>query len=139
MFEDGLLAFAEHLPGHDIRVVFESADEDLVALVDICLAEREREGIETVRCTFGEDDLIAALGMDEVRYHLSRLFVMTRRYLTQMMHATVNITVPRGISFHDGIQHGLRLLTRGGVIQVHQFSSVYLLFQYWKIGSVHGL
>jgi hypothetical protein len=56
-----------------------------------------------------------------------------------MMHTPMDIAVPRAVRFHNRINHLLGLLARRRIIQVHQIPSVYLLFQYRKIFSIHGL
>ena len=72
--------------------------------------------------------------MKEVRHGLARLLVVLRRHLAQMVHTAVDVCIPMGIGFHDGIQHHLRLLTRCCIIQIYQALAVHLLVQYGEIG-----
>ena len=76
--------------------------------------------------------------MQEVRHSLARLLVVLRRHLAQVVHTAVDVRIPMGIGFHDGIQHHLRLLTRCRVIQIYQALAVHLLVQYGKIGDQSG-
>ena len=131
------LALTEHLPRYNVGMVLYGRYDNLVALVNESLTERESQGIETVRRAFREDDLVATLRSDERCHSFSRLLMFHRCYLAQMMHAAVDIAVPMGVSLRDGIYHRLRLLARSGIIQVHQGASVYLLVQYREICSVH--
>ena len=56
--EDGAGPFAEHLPGDDIRVVFEGGDEDFIAGLDAA-GKREALGdqVDGIGGAGGEDDL----------------------------------------------------------------------------------
>ena len=109
-------------------MMFQTTYDDLVAFMDKCFSQGEGKSVQTVGRTFGEHDLIAALGTDKISHFLPCRFMMHGRYLTQMVYTAVDITVPRAVRLHDRINHRLRLLTRRRVIQIHQRPTVYLLF-----------
>ena len=99
MAQHGFLALTEHLPGNDVRMVFQTAYNNLIPFANKRFSKGESQGIEAVGRSLREDDLIATLCPDEIRHFLPCLFVLTRRYLTQMMHSAVDIAVPMGVSF----------------------------------------
>ena len=133
----GFLTRTEHLPRHDIGMVFHGTHDNLVALMDAGLSKTKRQGVNTIRRALGEDNLVTTLRADECSHGLTRLLVFHRRYLAQVVHSPVDITVPPAIRLLYGVYHHLRLLTRRGIIQIHQLPSVYPLFQYRKIFSSH--
>ena len=54
------LLVAEHLPGHDVRVVLQSGDQDLVAGSDILAAVGLGDQVNAFGGAAHEDDLVRA-------------------------------------------------------------------------------
>ena len=63
--EPGALLLAQHLPGHDVRVVLETRDEDLVAPADPRPAVRLRHEVDRLGRAPDEDDLLRLGGVQK--------------------------------------------------------------------------
>ena len=117
-FGAGLLAY--HLPGHDVRVVFQMSDQDFIAGPQ----QRPRIALRHQVDRFGgsaqEDDFVARARVDEARQAISRALVQGRGFLAQGVHAAMNIGVVMPFVVIHCIDHALRALRRGAVVQVGQ-------------------
>ena len=56
--QHGALLGGELLPGHDVGVVLEMRDDDLVALVDVAAAPRLGDEVDALRRAAHEDDAV---------------------------------------------------------------------------------
>ncbi|MNS92519.1 hypothetical protein D3C72_1266610 [compost metagenome] len=115
----GAGALAHQLPRHDIGVVLHRADQDLVARAQ-ALAKACCHQVDRLGRAAHEHDFLAPGGVDQVSHRVARGLVGIGGALAQGMHAAVDIGVERGIVMRFGIDHALRLLGGGGVVQIDQ-------------------
>ncbi|MCY1203121.1 hypothetical protein D9M72_146200 [compost metagenome] len=117
--QQGAGALARQLPRHDIGMVLHRADQDLVARAQT-LAESCRHQVDRLGGAAHEHDFFAPGGVDQVSHCVARGLIGICGALAQGMHAAVDIGVERGIVMRFGIDHALRLLGGGGVVQIDQ-------------------
>ena len=112
--------FADHLPGNDVGVMFESRDQNLIARLHARADERLRNEVDGLRRTAHEDDLFRVTRIDESANHIASAFVGVRRALTQGVHATVDVGVVVFVIVADRLDHLAGALAGGGVVQIHE-------------------
>src|SRR5215831_5708128 len=83
-------------------------------------AIRLGDQIDAFRGATNEDDLARIRSMKEALYFGSGIFKQLRRALAQLVYTAVDIGVIRAVQARDRVDHGLRFLRGGGVIQVDQ-------------------
>ena len=131
------------LPRHDVGVVFHLADDNLVALLHLALAERlchEVDGLGGATC---EDNLFYLAGVDETAHPLTGSLMEVGGLLREIVDATMYIGIHVQIFVAHGIEHTQRLLRCGGVVEVDQRSAIDLARQNGEVltdgmGIVHG-
>ena len=123
------LLLADELPRDDVRVVLHLGDEHLVALADIRAAERLRDQVDGLGRAAHEDDLARVRRVQELLHLVAGLLVGARRPLAQQVHAAMDVGVVLGVAAHHRVDDGLRLLRRGGVVEIDERLAVDLLVQ----------
>ena len=116
----GARAFAEHLPRHDVRVVLQLADYDVVARLHEAAAPSVSHGIERRRSTRRKDDLLGLRGTDERRDARPRLLVTLGHLLREAVHPAVDVGVVQAVQLVDRVDHAPRLLGRGAAVEVDE-------------------
>ena len=116
----GALALAQKMPRHDVGMMLHDREHDLVAGLDALAAERIGDEIDRFRGVAGEDDLFLAPGIEEGRDLLARALVGLGRLIGEIMQAAMHIGVLRRIGLMQPVEHGVRLLRRGGVVEIDQ-------------------
>ena len=111
---------AELLPRHEVGVVLECGNQDLVALAHVRPAERECNEVDRLRSVSHEDDLVGARCAHEAGDRFACLLVEPCCALGEFVDAAVDVGVVVRVEARDGIDHGLRLLRAGGGIEVDQ-------------------
>ena len=94
--------------------------DDLVALADLRHAEAVGDGVDRLGRRFGEDDLFDAAGIQEAAHRLARLLIGVGRGVRQEMQAAMHIGIFVGIGMLNRVDHDLRLLRRGAVVEIDQ-------------------
>ena len=87
----GLLA--QHLPGHDVRVMLEMGNEHLIARLEQGTSIALRDQIDGLGRAAHEHDLARRTGVDEARDALACALIQRRRFLAQRMHAAMDVGV----------------------------------------------
>ena len=112
--------FAMEVPGHDVGVVLEDGDDDLVALPDPHAAEGLRDEVDPLRRGAREDDLLDRRRVDEAADRLARMLVGLGRGIGEEVQAAVDV----GVFVRIGVRHArrdrLRLLRRGAVVEIDE-------------------
>src|SRR5262249_31258577 len=121
--------FRKHLPRDDIRMMFESGDEDLVTGVNEFATIAVSDKIDALSGPAGIDDLARFGGIDESLDFDLRVFVFARCELAQIMHATVHIGVLFGIVAQETVDHDPGLLGSCCVVEIDQPASVDFLVE----------
>ena len=136
-FQHHALTFAQQVPRHDVGVVFHDRKNNLVA----CLQARGRPSIghqiDAFGGTCGEDDLVLS-PVQKARNLAANGFIAVGGKVGQIVQATVNIGIFVRISLGYRIDHHLRLLRRGPVVQIDQGLAIHLPVQDRKISADAG-
>jgi len=130
--------FTEDLPGNDIGVTLEDRDHDLVVGFDMRSAIGLRNEVDRFSGSAREDDLARQRSVDEPANRLAGIFVGAGRFLAQLMQPAMNVGVLLAVEPGQAIDHCLRLVGGGGVIEVDQRAAVDLAPQDWKIATDRG-
>ena len=115
-----LLLLAEQLPRHDVRMVLERGDDDLVAFADALPAEGLGHEVDRLGRAADEDDLAGLGGVDERADLLARLLVGVGRLDRERVHAAVDVRVGPSVDVGDRLDDGLRLLRRRRVVEIDE-------------------
>ena len=114
----GLLA--HHLPGHDVGVMLQAGDEDLIPWLEA----RARIGLRDQVYPFGgapnENDLASRACVDEAPDALPRSLVSLGCGLAESVHTPVNVRVRVGLVVFNRSQYAQRSLRRGGAIKIDE-------------------
>ncbi len=127
--EDRALLLTEHLPGHDVRVVLQRRNHDLVTRPHRPPAVGLGHEVDPFGGATHEDDLARLRRIQEPLDPRAGSFVRLGGALTQPVHAPVHVGVVRRVVAREGIDHGLRLLGGRGVVQVDERFAVHLLVE----------
>ena len=110
----------DQLPRHDVGVVFEPGEQDLVA----ALQARTRVGLRHEVDGFGgaarEDDLARGGGIHEPAHAFARVLEHLGRFLAQQVHAAMHVGVMQLFVVVDRGDDAGRALRRGGAVEEHQ-------------------
>src|SRR5690606_22857640 len=123
----GLLA--DELPWHDVRVVLQRGDQNLVARLESRSRVALRNEIDRFGRAANEDDFLSVASVEEVAHDIASAFVGIGRPLTQCVYAAMHVRVIALVVGAHGVDHRLRSLARGGVIQINERLPVHLLTQ----------
>src|SRR5690606_8664777 len=107
-FRAGL--FAYELPRHDVRMVFEVRDENLVAWSETRAAPALRDEVDGGGRPTGEDDFRSRGRVDEGDQRIARTFVGFRRAMAERMHAAVYVRVVGALVLCHFLDDALGLL-----------------------------
>ena len=114
------LALAQEMPRHDVGMVLHDREHDLVAGLDALAAERVGDQIDRLGGVSGEDDLFLALGIEKGAHLLARALVGIGRGVGEVMQAAMHVGIFGGIGVLEALEHCLRLLRRGGVVEIDE-------------------
>ena len=120
---------AQHLPRHDVGVVFHFRNENLVALPDVGPAPGLGHQIDGLGRAAHEHDFLRAARVEERTEGRARALVGRGGALAQSVHAAMDIGVIEAIVVVQRLDHRRRLLGGGGVVEVHQRLAVHHLAQ----------
>ena len=127
------LLFAQHLPRHDVRVVFHRRDQYLIAGSHVRAPVGLRYQVDGLRRPARENNLARLRRVHEGPYRFSRFLELLRRDLRQIMHAAMNIRVFALVVPHQRVDHRPRFLRCGRVIEINQRMPMHLRVQDRKI------
>ena len=101
--------------------------------LDALAPERVGDEIDRLGRVAGEDDLFLAPGVEKGRDLLARALVGFGRLVGEIMQAAMHVGVLRRVGLLQAIEHGARLLRRGGVVEIDERLAVDLHRQDRKI------
>ena len=128
----------EQLPGHDVRVVLEARDDDLVAGGEPRAPVRLGDEVDRLGRPADEDDFRGRGRVHEAARLLARALVQRGRLLRQRVHAAVHVGVMGARVVRDGVDDRRRLLRRGGVVEVGEGMAVDPARERGKVGAHAG-
>lgn len=132
------MALAQEVPGHDVGVVLHDREHDLVALLDVGLAPGRCHEVDGLGDIAGEDDFFTTRRVDEFRYLAARALVSLGRGIGEIVQAAVHVGVLALVGFRHAVEHRIRLLRRGGVVEIDQRLAINLHRQRGEILSHAG-
>ncbi|MNS69805.1 hypothetical protein D3C72_1031330 [compost metagenome] len=135
----GAGAFGNQLPGDNIGVVLQGAEDDLVPYLEFAHAPALGHQIDRLGGAAGPDHLVAAGRIDKAGDRLAGCLEGAGGAAAQGMGGAVYVGVVGPIVVSDGVQHRLRLLGGGGVVQIDQRVAVHLLRQGRKLATQLGV
>ena len=136
--QDGPFLLGDHLPGHDVGVMFQRGEDDLVARLQELPPVGLRNEIDAFRRAAHEDDFFGRRCAEKRLYLLPRLLVGVGRTGRQRVGAAMDVRVVAGVKVRNGVDHALRLLRRRGVVEPDQRPAVDLLIEHGKIAANRG-
>jgi hypothetical protein len=107
----------QHLPGHDVGVVLEPRDHDLVALVHVPPAPRLRDQVDAFGRAAHEHDLVRRRRVDEAADTLPSGLVGIGRARRERVRTTVDVGVLVLVEVFQPIDDGLRLLRGRRIVE----------------------
>ena len=123
------LGGSQLLPRHDVGVVFEVADDDLVTRTDVLAAPAFGHQVDGLGGAAHKDDFVHIRRVDEFLHPLTGAFVGVGGAGGEFMRGAVDVRVFVLVKIRDAVDDGLRLVGRGGVVEPHQRLAVHPLAQ----------
>ena len=136
--QGGALFRRQLLPRHDIGVVLEVRDDDLVAAADELAAKGIGDQVDAFGGAAHENDFIGRGGAEEVGHLGARRLIGVAGARGQRMGGAVDVRIFVRIKIRHAIDHGLRLVGGGGIVEPHQGLAVDPFRQHGKIAP-HGV
>ena len=131
----GALGRRKLLPGHDVGVVLQVADDDLVALADVLRAPALGHEVDGLGGAAHKDHFVHIGRVDELLHALAGAFVGVGGACGQFMGSAVDVGVLVLIEVRDAINHRLRLVRGGRVVKPHQLAAVHALGEHGKVAA----
>jgi len=111
---------AQHLPGHDVGMMFQVRDHDLVAFAHVLLAVGLGDQVDAFGGAAHEDDFFGLRCPDELGDLLARAFVGIGRASGEFVRGAVDVRVLVLVEVREPLDHRARLLRRRRVIEPDQ-------------------
>ncbi len=137
--DHGAGALGDQLPGDDVGVMLQGAEYDFIPRPQLAHPPALGHQIDRLRGAAGPDHLVAARGIDKAGHRLAGIFEGPGGPAAQCVGGTVYVGVVGSIVVIDRIQHRLRFLGGGGVVQIDQRVAVDLLCQGRKLAAQQGV
>ncbi len=132
--QHGAVALAQEMPGHDVGMVLHDRQHDLVARLDP-RAERRGDQVDALGRALGEDHIVRGRRIEESAYGFARSFVGLGRLVRQRMQAPVHVGIGGAHLVRHRIDHGVRLLGAGGIVEIDERMPVHLPGQDRELGA----
>ena len=120
---------AQHLPGHEIRVVLEPRRQHLVTGPDPEPPERLRDQVHRLGGAAREHDLGGVGGAEKATHGVAHALEPLRGGDAERVHGAVDVGGVTRVDAAHGLQHGVRLLRGRGAVEVDQRMAVHALRQ----------
>ncbi len=114
----------ELLPRHDVGVVLELRDDDLVARADVAAAPALGDEVDALGRAAHEDDLSGDGALRNAAHLVARAFVGVGRARRQRVGGAVDVRVLVLVEVREAIDHALRLLRGRGVVEPDERAAV---------------
>ena len=128
-------AFGDHLPRHDIGVMFGNADQNFVTRLQSRQSPAMRNHIQGHCRARSQHNLVSRGRADKSGNFLAHSFIGIGRRFRQKMQAAMHIRIGVSIGRHQSIHHLLRFLRRCCRVQIYQWLAMNLARQDRKIGT----
>ena len=128
-----LLLLAKHLPGHDVRVMLQGRNDDLISSADVRSSIGLRYQVNPFRRAADEDDLPRISRVQKPLHLAPRRFIRLGGPFTQLMHAPVDIGVVHQVEMRERLNDAFRLLARRRVVKIDERLAMHLLRENRKL------
>jgi len=132
------LPLAQEVPRHDVGMMFENGDDDLVARADYRRGEGRGDEVDGLGRALGEDDLFRPARIEEARDGLAAVLVGLGRAVGECVEAPMHVRVGVPVGEIHRIEHHVRLLRRGTGVEVDQPLLEDFFFEDREIGTDAG-
>ena len=135
-FENDANLLAQHLPRHDVGMMFEGGNEYFVPGFQKFAPPRLRDEINRFGAAMREDDFIVMFGIDETPHRAAHGFVFVGRALAQPINAAMDVGV---IVFHEArhrLNHHAWFLRRCRRVEIDERMPKHRLRQNGKILTI---
>ena len=112
------------LPRHDVRVMLQPGDDDLVVLADELPSPALGNQVDGLRRAAHEDDLFHRRSVQKAAHFLASFLIGVGGARRQFMRGPVNVGVFVLVEILQAVDHRLGLLRGGGVVQPNQLPAV---------------
>ena len=129
---------AELLPRHDVGVVLEPGDDDLVACFHVAAAPGLRDEVDPLGCPADEHDLLGRRRVDELAHLVARRLVGVGRARGQRVRAAMDVGVLVRVEGGEPVDDRLRLLRGRAVVEPDQALAMHLLLQDREVVADRG-
>ncbi len=129
---------AELLPGHDVGVMLEPGDDDLVILADILSAPALRDEVDGLSCAANEHDFVRGRRAKKAADLLAGVLIRVGGAGGKLMRAAMDVRVFETVEMNKPVDDDLRLLRGGGVVEPDQGMTVDALVEDGKVAA-HGI
>ena len=133
--ELGARLLGEHLPGHEVRVVLEHRRDDHVAGAAGRAAVGLGDEVDRLRRVAREHDLPRRGRVEEARDGAARRLEGLGALHAERVDAAVDVRVRGGVEAGQRVEHRLRLLRRGGGVEVGERAPVDLAGEDREVGA----
>ena len=133
-FDDGAGLRGDQLPRHDVRVVLEPGQQDLIAGLQCGAAVTLRHQVDAVGGPLGQHDRAHVGRVEERRRLGSAAFIERGGAFAQQVRRAMNIGVGVAVVIVHRLQHGFGLLAGVGAIEVDQRLAVHALGEDREVG-----
>ena len=118
--EPGAQALAQHLPWHDVRVMLDIADHDLVTGLETGRPPAVGDQIDRLGGAAQKHDFALVGRVQKRTRFLARLLEPVGRAGAQAVDAAMHIGVVGAVELGDAVDDGARLLCAGAGIEKHE-------------------
>ena len=137
-FQHHALPFAQKVPGHDVGVMLHHRQDDLIPRLKARRGPGIGHKVQPLGRAGGEHDLLGVAGVEEAGNDAAHAFILFGRKVRKVVQATVNIGIFHRIGLVHRLNHHLRLLRAGAVVQIDQRLAIDLPRQDREIGADLG-
>ena len=123
----------QELPRDNVAMVLHLGEEDLVAALEKFISPGMGDEIDALGRAPGEDDLIDAPRIEELRGPGTGSFVGGTGAVTQLVDAAMHIGVVMLVIVQQGIDHLPGFLGRGRVVEIDEVVPIHLLVENGEI------
>ena len=109
---------ADHLPREQVAVVLHNGHEHLIPRLDVRQAVAVGDEVQALGRVAGKDDLTRRACADEIAHRLTRLLIDIGRLDAQRVQSAQRVCVVAAVEIRHSVQHALRALRRGRVIDI---------------------
>ncbi len=133
--ESSTRALGDVLPGDEVRVMLELADDDEVARPEPDEAPGVRDEVDPLGGVADEDDLARRGRVHERAHLLARQLQPLGRALGELVHAAVHVRVRRLVELRHRVEHLARLLRARSRVEERERLAVERLLEDREVGA----